>query len=135
MTLQVFTTNFPPQNAPVVDANNNVTNTFMAFFRDLYNRTGAGNGLVVKVDRGSPITIASDWNLIDPVVIGVPTNLPALTGGQSVLVKNINGGTALTVKPPAGATIDGAASYSIPATKMQIFWFFSATQIFSTQLG
>jgi hypothetical protein len=130
--IQIFTTNFPPQNTPAVDQNDTITQPFMAFFRDLYNRTGGGNGLVNKTGTyaaGGPLT--TDWNLLTSTS-GV--TLPALTGGQNVFVTNQSLGN-VTVTPPAGATIDGNPTYTLPNAKSQIYWFFSATQIISTQLG
>ena len=126
--ISVFQTNFPPQITPIVDQKQQVTTPWMAFLRALYLRTGESTGLANQVNLTATGSLTDDWNLTTGNVI-----LPALTGGQSVLVQD-SGGTT-TIAPPAGATIDGAVNYNLPAGKMQIFWFFSATQIFSTQLG
>jgi hypothetical protein len=127
--IQAFTTNFPPQNTAVVAQDRTVTTPWMAFFRDLYNRTGAGTGLVNQVGKPDASgNITTDW------VSGTGlATLPALTSGQMIVYQDIGAGTLIS--PPVGATIDGNPNYNIPAGKMQIFWFFSATQIFSTQLG
>ena len=133
--IQVFPTVFPPQNTPATNSDGTVTNAFMAFFRDLYNRTGAGAGLVSQVSTlvtPSLTAITTDWVLITGGASSI--TLPALQGGQAIVVQNASTSPA-TVNPPPGATIDGVGSYSLPNTKMQIYWFFSATQIFSTQLG
>lgn len=133
--IQVFPTVFPPQNTPAVDSNGAVTNAFMAFFRDLYNRTGAGSGLVNQVSTlttPANAAVMSDWVLVTGGASSI--TLPALTNGQGAIVQN-NSVAPMTINAPPGATIDGGPSYSLPNTKMQIFWFFSSTQIFSTQLG
>jgi hypothetical protein len=128
---QVFPTNFPPSNTPIVDDKGGMSNVGMAFFRALYDRTGAGNGLVNQVFNGPGGTLTDDWNYLN----GTPNStLPALTGGQMVMVQNSSGSIA-TITAPSGATIDGVATYSLANTKMQIFWFLSSTQIISTQLG
>jgi len=130
----VYPVQFPPSNTPIVDEKGGMNIAGMAFFRALYNRTGQGNGLVNQVNPAvvGGSTLTDDWNLITS---GTGTcTLPQLTGGQSVVVQNNSGG-AITIGAPAGATIDGGASYSLTDTKMQIFWFFSSTIIVSTQLG
>ena len=127
--ISVFQTNFPPQITPIVDQKQQITTPWMAFLRALYLRTGESTGLPNQVNLTATGSLTDDWNLISADV-----TLPALTGGQNVLIQNTVGG-AVNVFPPSGATIDGVASYSLPGNKMQIFWFFSATRIFSTQLG
>jgi len=123
--ISVFQTNFPPSNAPIVDDKGAMSTLGMAFFRAIFNRTGESTGLVSQVNLTASGDITDDWNLINGNV-----TLPALTGGQFIVVQGSG-----NIFPPAGATIDGGGSYALPPGKMQIFWFFSATQIFSTQLG
>ena len=132
--IQTFQATFPPQNSPIIDQQGTVLTPWMAFFRALFLRTGAGTGLPdqVNLTASASANITADWNVITD--FHVASTLPSLTGGQVVVVQNSGGGIA-TINAPAGAKIDGASSYSLPDTKMQIFWFFSATQIFSTQLG
>ena len=130
--IQVFPTNFPPSNTPIIDEKGAMSIPGMAFFRALFNRTGQDNGLVSQVDTavGSG-NIISDWNLVTG---GASNTLPALTGGQLIMIQNATGG-GITISAPAGATIDGITTYPLPDTKMQIFWYFSASIINSTQLG
>jgi len=130
MTLATFPTNFPPQNTPIVDQKGTLTTPWMAVLRSVWGRSGGGTGILNQVNIAATDLLVQDWNL----VTASPVTLPALTGGQLIVVQNASGG-ALTIDAPAGATIDGGANYSLANTKMQIFWFFSATQIFSTQLG
>ena len=131
---QIFPTNFPPSNAPIIDDKGAMSILGMAFFRALYNRTGQGNGLVNQVDTAAVggDTLTDDWNLITS---GTGTcTLPSLTGGQMIVVQNNSGGGIL-IAAPSGSTIDGSANYSLASTKMQIFWYFTSALIFSTQLG
>jgi len=133
--IQVFPTVFPPQNTPVTKQDGTVTNAFMAFFRDLWNRTGQGSGLPNQVDTNASGSLTSDWNITNPILVAPPpVTLPSLTGGQGIVIQNAGPGI-LTINAPSGATIDGGASYPLAQNKMQIFWFFSSTQVFSTQLG
>ena len=130
---QVFPTNFPPQATPVVDQDGKMTTPGMAFFRALYDRTGAGTGLVNQVFIGAGGSLANDWNYLNATP---DSTLPALTGGQMVMVQN-NSGVTATITPPAGAVIDGAVGvpYLLVNAKMQIFWYISSSIIVSTQLG
>ena len=128
--IQVFPVTLPPANTPVTDSKGALNNDGMAFFRALWNRTGQGNGLQFQVSDIDSGDITTDWVQVS----GASATLPSLTGGQFIVVQNTSGGN-LAISPPSGATIDGGPIYSIAASKMQIFWFFSASQIFSTQLG
>ena len=132
--ISVYPVQFPPSNTPITDASGNMSNSGMAFFRALYNRTGQGNGLANQVNAGAlaGTTFDSDWNL----VTGGTGDciLPALTGGQLIVVQN-DTLLGVNVDAPSGATIDSAGSYTLASGKMQIFWYFSSTVIKSTQLG
>ena len=129
--IQVFPVSFPPSNTPVVDANGAMTIVGMSFWRALWNRTGQLNGLLQQVALNVPGGIlGADWNEVN----GGDVTLPALTGGQSVLVYN-SGIGGVTVSAPAGATIDGSPFYVLVNGKMQVFLYFTATQIQSLQLG
>lgn len=128
--IQVFQAQFPSQITPIIDQQGTITTPWMAFLRAMFGRTGQGTGLQNQVNLTATGDITADWN----IVAASPANLPALTGGQLIVIQNKSGGN-VTVNPPVGATIDGGATYLLADTKMQIFWFFSATQIFSTQLG
>ena len=131
--IAVFPVTLPSGTTALVDASGNLTTSGMALLRAFYNRTGQGTGLVNQVDvPSSSGTFIADWN---KVVADGPYTLPNLTGGQNIMVQNANV-NAINVNPPAGCTIDGvAAPYNLAPAKMQIFWFFSQTEAFSTQLG
>jgi hypothetical protein len=106
----------------------------MDFFRAIYNRTGQGSGLVNQVNIAVPggSTFDSDWNLLTGSS-AADCVLPALTGGQVVVVQN-DISSPINIIPPSGATIDGISSFTLNLGKMQIFWYFSSTIIKSTQL-
>jgi hypothetical protein len=133
---QVFPTTFPPSNTPIVDEKGAMSNTGMSFFRALFNRTGQGSGLPnqvnINVSGAAGQVLTADWNLITANIGNCI--LPTLTGGQMVVVQCSNG-TGVDIIPPAGATIDGGGPYTLADLKIQIFWFFSSTDIRSTQLG
>jgi hypothetical protein len=129
--ISVVATNFPPQATPIVDQSGKMTTPGMAFFRALYDRTGGGNGLVNQVFTGPGGDLAADWNYLTS---SGNSTLPALTGGQMVMVQNSSGSFA-NINAPAGASIDGVPLYTLADTKMQIFWFISSSIIVSTQLG
>lgn len=144
--IQLFQTNFPPQTTPLVDSKGCMTIPGMAFWRALWQRTGAGPGLVNQVALGlvasgstqaNALALTADWNLIGTTPNSSGVILPALTGGQSVLV--VNGGVnPLNVYPPLTAQIDALgvnSTYALAASKMQVFNFFSSASILSTQLG
>ena len=129
---------FPPQNSPVVDQNNNLTLTWMGFLRALFNRTGMGTGIPFQVSTIADVNnsqVTTDWILGNTSVSdnGV-LSLPVLSPGQFIVVQS-SGAEPLIVTPSSGVTIDGASDYSLTAGKMQIFWCFTTSQIFSTQLG
>lgn len=142
MSITLYPTQFPPQTAPFVDPdgklNNNTGNPFLVA---MWQRTGSGTGIVNDVEIGllsngaSALELISDWNEVT-LDTGHGAILPALVGGQSVLVFNNSGG-ALLIAPPIGASIDGVplTPYSLPNNKMQIFFYFSDTNIRSCQLG
>ena len=133
--IPVFPCTFPPQNTPIVDDQGNMTTPGMAFMRALFNRTGQGSGIVEQVNASvfSNVTLTSDWNYINSGTTTTVT-LPAMQGGQYAIVYSAPG-TNVIVVAPSGAIIDSGSTYALAGGKMQIFWFFSSTQIVSTQLG
>ena len=131
--IEVFPVSLPSSSTALVDASGKLTTSGMALLRAYYNRTGQGTGLVNQVDViNASGSFTADWN---KVTADGPYTLPNLTGGQNIMVQNADG-NAIAIHPPSGSTIDGGTTpYSLAPTKMQIFWFFSQTDIFSTQLG
>ena len=128
--MTAYQTNFPPQNTVIIDEKGQITTPWMAFLRALFLRTGAGDGIIPAVSLTATGSLTNDWNYVTTS----PTTLTALTGGQMQMIQNASGGN-LTINAPAGAKIDGASTYTLANTKMQLFWFLSSSQIISTQLG
>lgn len=106
----------------------------------LWNRTGAGDGVVPSIATGlistgatqlTALGLTDDWNEVDTVAPGTGVQIPQLSPGQPIAVFN-GGANALNVYPPGGNSIDGAAinvAYSLGTTKLQIFWQWSLTQL------
>lgn len=144
--IALFPTNFPPSTTPVIDPSGIMTNPGNNFWRALWNRTGGGTGIANQIapdltaagtTQATALALTSDWNDITTTASGMSVLLPALTGGQSVMVAN-QGLNPLKIYPSSGAQIDALGSnnpYSLATLKMQIFWFVSSTVILSTQLG
>lgn len=127
---------FPPANSPVTTSNGNLTQTWMGFFRALFNRTGQGTGVPNQVSNVTTDgqTVTTDWVFVDGA--GVTTLfLPDLFPGELITVQTSATVLGVTINPPAGFTIDGNPNYVLAASKMQVFRYFSTTQIFSMQLG
>ena len=123
-----------------------MTTQGMAFWRALWNRTGQGSGLQNHValalvaagtTQANALALTADWNQITTTASGSGVVMPALVGGQGVLIAN-EGLNALNVYPPSASQIDALgvnAAYSLASLKLQVYSFFSATQIYSLQLG
>lgn len=139
-------TNFPPQSTPVIDEHGNMTIPGTNFWKALWLRTGGGTGIPNQLGtaltgagttQADALALMADWNEVTTAATNSGVLLPTLTGGQPCVVFN-RGAHTLKVYPPSLAQIDalGAnAAYSLASLKTQIFWFLSAAQIYSTQLG
>ena len=126
-----------------MDQKGAMTTPGMAFWRALWNRTGAGTGLINQVSLGlkgsgaSQVTaqaLTADWN---EITTSGGVILPSLTGGQAVLIANEGAGGS-NIYPPIGSQIDALGvnnPYVLANAKLQLFSFFSSTQIYSLQLG
>jgi hypothetical protein len=123
-----------------------MTTPGMAFFRALWNRTGAGTGIDNSVGLGlaalgttqsTALALTDDWNQIITAAAGSGVVLPALAGGQSIFIAN-EGLNPVAVYPPIGSAIDALSvngAYSLTNGKLQLYSFFSSYQIYSLQLG
>lgn len=136
--IQLYPTNFPPSNTPITDEKGAMTNASMAFFRALYDRTGYGNGLTVQANpsvtaAGTTATgatlLSADWNYVVGANGLNGVGLPALIGGQMVIVYNSDIAGNLNVYDPAQNI-----AIALNPTSMGFFWFFSSTLIVSKQL-
>jgi hypothetical protein len=114
MSIQLFPTNFPPPNTPVVDTQGAMSIPGMAFFRALWNRTGQLTGSPYATadtlsstgtTQADALALTSDWNNITTVAAGSGVILPSLTQGQIVWVFNNDPAQNLNVYPPLGASI------------------------------
>ena len=112
--IQLFPTNFPPSNTPIVDDKGAMSNPGMAFFRALFNRTGQDSGAAYATSgalsatgttQADALALTADWNNVTTVGFGGGVLLPALTQGQMVWVFNNDPAQALNVYPPNGASI------------------------------
>lgn len=146
MKLATFHHPFPFDHEELFDKQGRFTPTGSRFHRALYDRTGAGSGIIPSVLKtliaqgNSQVTatqLADDWNHIATVAAGTGVQIPALKVGQEVYIGN-DGSNALKVYPPGGWTIDGLAvngAYALAATKMQKFRVIGLNQLRSLQLG
>ena len=110
--IQLFPTNFPPSNTPIIDQQGAMSIPGMAFFRALWNRTGQNSGAAYATadalvsagtTQADALTLTADWNNVTTAGKGVI--LPALTQGQMVWVFNNDPAQNLNVYPPSGASI------------------------------
>jgi hypothetical protein len=138
---------FPQRTQPFVDDSAVITPPWYLLLQAFFDRTGGGTGEVTLttqlgvVDAGGGQAGATRLTRQYNTVIGAGGGvaLPAYTAGKLCVVVNVGGGN-VTVYPPAGpgAQIDALGpnvGKVLASAKMQIFWFESATQIRSTQLG
>lgn len=112
--IQLFPTNFPPSNTPIIDEKGAMSNPGMSFFRALFNRTGQDSGSAYTsantlssagTTQATALVLTADWNNITTVASGTGVILPALTAGQMVWVFNNDPANNLNVYPPSGASI------------------------------
>ena len=112
--IQLFPTNFPTSNTPIVDDKGAMSLPGMAFFRALFNRTGQDSGSAyatsdtlssIGTTQATALAITADWNNITTVASGTGVLLPSLTQGQMVWVFNNDPAQNLNVYPPIGASI------------------------------
>ncbi len=147
MSITLFPQNFPPATTPLVDPKTGIPTQFGRFLLlALFNRTGAEQGIPYTVSdaltatgttQATALTLADDWNWVTTAAVNSGVIIPQLQPGQSILVQN-DGANTLSVYPPGGGTIDVGlprAAYALPAGKMQVFRFFTTSQIKSMQLG
>ena len=144
MSVNLFQTNFPPSNAPIVDDKGAMSTLGMAFFRALYNRTGesvgtpfstATNLVAVGATQGTALPLIDNWNNITSGA-GSGVILPAMTMGQSITVFNNLPAGNLNIYPPSGGNItflgiaQGINNALVSAAPdFIIFYYFSDTDI------
>ena len=143
--IQLFPTNFPPSNTPIVDDKGAMSIPGMAFFRALFNRTGQNNGSIYTpantlsstgTTQADALVLTADWNNVTTVSSGTGVILPTLTAGQMVWVFNNDLANNLNVYPPSGASITyqsvttaANSPISLAFASLAAFFYFSNTSI------
>jgi hypothetical protein len=146
MKLATFNHPFPFDHEELFDKYGRMTPTGSRFHRAIFDRTGAGSGIIPSVLQGliaqgnSQTTAAmlqEDWNHIGTVVAGTGVQVPNLKVGQEVYVAN-DGANTLRIYPPGGWTIDANpinSPYMLATTKIQKFRVIGLNLLRSLQLG
>lgn len=118
MSIQAFLANLNPRTALVDQHGIPTTSYGRQLLVGLWNRTGAGTGIIPKV---SPVLIATgstqadayavsfDWNFFGTVPAGTGAIILPLKPGQSIQFFNDDPANNLNVYPPVGAQIDQLA--------------------------
>jgi hypothetical protein len=118
----------------------NLTPNSYKFELALFNRTGAGTGIVPVVQTGlvaqgngqsNALLLAADWNRVDTVTSGSGVVMPTLQPGNDISVWN-NGGNNLEVYPFSGAAINGGtvnAGVSLTPGQLAYFQCWTTTNV------
>lgn len=89
-----------------------------------------GDGVTGLTAAGSSasdaLVLTSVYNHVTTTAASTGVQLPATETGETIVVAN-DGVNALTVYPPTGSTIDGAASVSLATGKRRFFFAVSPT--------
>lgn len=124
-----------------------ISPAWYALLRALFERTGGGNGIPIYnaasiADAGASQATATPLVPILNFVTasGKGVVMPAAMGpGEFLIVVNTTAGQPVSVYPPPGGQIDalGANNPYVTANGrcLQIFWFKTALQCYSTKLG
>jgi hypothetical protein len=142
MKLAPFPQPFPAPQEVVVNPKTGAFDltTGRKFFEALWNRTGAGDGIIPSIATGliatgnslvTALDLTDDWNEVDIVAAGAGVQIPPLSPGQQILIFN-GGGNALKIYPFGGGVIDGLAinaAYSLGVGKLQIISVWTLTQL------
>lgn len=146
MSIQAFGFNFDVQRT-LVDKSGVPTRDGRDFLLSLFNRTGAGTGIVPKmglsatnnplVATGSVLAdslqLTADWNLVGTVGAGTGVQILPLKPGNDIQVYNA-GANNLNVYPPGGSQIDALAinqAFVLAPNKLRIFECWTLTQLYS----
>lgn len=141
MSIQSFGYLFVPTRK-LVDQNGIPFQDGRDFLLSLFNRTGAGTGIIPKVSApltatGASIStalgLATDWNLVGTVPAGTGVQIMPLQPGNDIQVFN-SGANALLVYPQANAQIDALGNgvgFSLAPGKLRIFECWTLSQFVS----
>lgn len=123
---------------PFVDKAGVLTVTAARFVQSLFNRTGAGTGIVPKVTNldtdgavvatgatiGDAVQLTTDWNIVSTALAGSGVQILPLKPGNDIQVYNA-GPNALKIYPPAADiqidALGNGVPFSLAAGKLRIF--------------
>jgi hypothetical protein len=145
MNLALFPNPLPASQDPVVNPATGAMSLVSGrnFFQALWSRTGGGDGIIPSIGAGltaignsqtTALVLKDDWNEVDTVGLATPApgvQIPPLSPGQVIAIFN-GGVNPLNIYPFGGGQIDALginAAYPLAATKLQIFWVWSLTQL------
>lgn len=142
MSIQAFARNFNA-SSKLVDDNGIPIGDGRDFLLALFNRTGAGTGIVPKVSDSLVATGASiadalglitDWNLVGTVAAGTGVQILPLKPGNDIQVYN-GGANALLVYPPSALiqidALGNGIGFSLAPGKLRIFECWTLSQFIS----
>jgi hypothetical protein len=121
------------------------TTNFYKYLLALFNRTGAGTGIVPIVSgpltaaggsQADALALANDWNNVTAAFAGSGVVMPQMSPGNDISVLN-NSGTPINVYPFPGASINAASQnspYSLAPGDLALFEVWSTTQIYLVRL-
>src|SRR5215475_6029365 len=108
MKLSTFANPMVTPSEPFVDRQGVlVPLTAYKLIQSLWNRTGAGDGIVPSIATGltaagnsqlTALALTDDWNEVDTVAGGTGVQIPQLSPGQMIAVFN-GGANALAIYP------------------------------------
>lgn len=134
MSIGSFGQDFPQPQVGITEPKTGVlTRDGRYLLLTLYNRTGAGTGIVPNVSdpliaAGASIAdalqLTTDWNLFGTVAAGTGCQILPLKPGNDIQVYN-GGANALNIYPPTALdqidALGAGVAYSLPAGKLRIF--------------
>jgi hypothetical protein len=146
LKLATFPHPFPGDNDLIHDVEGRLTAFGHRWHRTLFDRTGAGSGIIPSVitnliaQGNSQVTaflLQHDWNHIGTTAPNTGVQIPKLQIGQEIYIAN-DGANSLKIYPFGGWTIDALginAAYALATTKIQKFRVTGLTALRSLQLG
>jgi hypothetical protein len=143
MSIQAYSVNWNPRT-PLVDNSGIPTTSYgRQLLLGLYNRTGAGNGIIPQVsglltatgtNQGSAYAVTDDWNWFGSVPSGSGAIILPLKPGNTIQFYNGDPANALLIYPPSGAQINALGvnqPYSLAISTRIAFECWSLSQFFT----
>jgi hypothetical protein len=147
MGLQVYQTQLPPPQTPLVKPDGTPTTDGRYLFLALWNRTGKGpggpviaTGLIATLNTvaaGAAPIIAADWNVFSTVPNAGICTIPIVNVEADFIIWNF-GAHSLAITPDPTQQIDALGlgnPYNLNPNKMQWFRCAAPNQLYSMQLG